>query len=146
MQNESAARRWLPIFATGVLLGITGWQLIDSSLPPRMMLVEIEVVVVAAVMLEITIRLRRAARVSSSIAALVQGLTSVGLCTLVLGLSAPRLTHPVPLIVLGFVAVTLTVDPSARAAALRTILLASCAGLAGVGGGPVCSPSTASPT
>jgi diguanylate cyclase (GGDEF)-like protein len=132
MQNESAARRWLPIFATGVLLGITSWQLIDSSLPPRMMLVEIEVVVVAAVMLEITIRLRRAARVSSSIAALVQGLTSVGLCTLVLGLSAPRLTHPVPLIVLGFVAVTLTVDPSARAPALWTILLASCAGLAAV--------------
>jgi hypothetical protein len=118
MRNESAARRWLPIFATGVLLGITSWQLVDSSLPPRMMLVEIEVVVVAAVMLEITIRLRRAARVSASVAALVQGLTSVGLCTLVLGLSAPRLTHPVPLIVLGFVAVLLTVDPSARAPAL----------------------------
>ena len=59
MHNESAARRWLPIFATGVLLGITGWQLVDSSLPPRLMLVEIEVVVVAAVMLEITIRLRQ---------------------------------------------------------------------------------------
>ncbi len=63
MQNESAARRWLPIFATAVLLGITSWQLIDSSLPPRMILVEIEVVVVGAVMLEITIRLRSAARV-----------------------------------------------------------------------------------
>jgi len=62
----------------------------------------------------------------------VHGLTSVGLCTLVLGLSAPRLTHPVPLIVLGFVAVLLTVDPSARAPALWTILLASCAGLAAV--------------
>jgi diguanylate cyclase (GGDEF)-like protein len=132
MHNESAARRWLPIFATGVLLGITGWQLVDSSLPPRLMFVEIEVVVVAAVMLEITIRLRHAARVSVSVAALVQGLTSVGLCTLILGLSAPRLTHPVPLIVLGFVAVLLTVDPSARPAALWTILLASCAGLAGV--------------
>ena len=70
------------------------WQLVDSSLPPRMMLVEIEVVVVAAVMLEITIRLRRAARVSASIAALVQGLTSVGLCTLVLGLSAPTPDAP----------------------------------------------------
>ena len=89
MHNESAARRWLPIFATAVLLGITSWQLVDSSLPPRMMLVEIEVVVVAAVMLEITIRLRRTARVSPSIATLVQGLTSVGLCTLVLGFSAP---------------------------------------------------------
>ena len=33
---------------------------------------------------------------------------------------------------LGFVAVLLTVDPSARPAALWTILLASCAGLAGV--------------
>jgi diguanylate cyclase (GGDEF)-like protein len=130
MHNESAARRWLPIFATGVLLGITSWQLVDSSLPPRIMLVEIEVVVVAAVMLEITIRLRRAARVSRSIATLVQGLTSVGLCTLILGVSAPRLTHPVPLIVLGFVAVLLTVDPSARAAALWTILVASCGGLA----------------
>jgi diguanylate cyclase (GGDEF)-like protein len=132
MHTESAARRWLPIFATCVLLGITGWQLVDSSLPPRLMLVEIEVVVVAAVMLEITIRLRHAARVGPSIAALIQGLTSVGLCTLILGLSAPRLSHPIPLIVLGFVAVLLTVDPSARPAALWTILLASCAGLAGV--------------
>src|ERR1019366_8096313 len=49
-----------------------------------------------------------------------------------LGLSAPRLTHPVPLIVLGFVAVLLTVDPSARAPALWTIVVASCAGLATV--------------
>ena len=130
MHNESAARRWLPIFATLVLLGITGWQLVDSALPPRMLLVEIEVVVVAAVMLEITIRLRSAARVSASVAALVQGLTSVGLCTMVLGLSAPRLTHPVPLLVLGFIAVLLTVDPSARAPALWTVLLASCAGMA----------------
>ncbi len=130
MHNESAARRWLPIFATLVLLGITGWQLVDSALPPRMMLVEIEVVVVAAVMLEITIRLRSAARVNGSVAALVQGLTSVGLCTLIVGLSAPRLTHPLPLIVLGFVAVLLTVDPSARAPALWTVLLASCAGMA----------------
>src|ERR1019366_6214328 len=129
MQNESAARRCLPIFATGVLLGITSWQLVDASLPPRMMLVEMEVVVVAAVMLEITIRLRRAARVSPSITALVQGLTSVGLCTLILGLAAPRLTHPVPLIVLGFIAVLLTVDPSARAPALWAILVASCGGL-----------------
>ena len=125
MHTESAARRWLPKFATGVLLGITGWQLVDSALPPRLMLVEIEVVVVAAVMLEITIRLRHASRVGPSTAALVQGLTSVGLCTLILGLSATRLSHPVPLIVLGFVAVLLTVDPSARAAALWTILLAS---------------------
>ena len=132
MHTESAARRWLPILATGVLLGITGWQLVDSALPPRVLLVEIEVVVVAAVMLEITIRLRHAARVSPSTAALVQGLTSVGLCTIILGLAAPRLSHPVPLIVLGFVAVLLTVDPSARAAALWTILLASLAGLAGV--------------
>ena len=132
MRNESAARRWLPIFATAVLLGITCWQLVDSSLPPRIWLVEAEVVVVASVMLEITIRLRRAARVNASVVALVHGLTSVGLCTLVLGLSAPRLTHPVPLIVLGFVAVLLTVDPSARAPALWTILLASCAGLAAV--------------
>ena len=130
MQHESAARRWLPIFATLVLLGITSWQLVDSSLPPRAMLVEIEVVVVAAVMLEITIRLRRTARVGPSIATLVQGLTSVGLCTLVLGLSVPRLTHPVPLIVLGFVAVLLTVDPSARAPALWSILVASCGGVA----------------
>jgi diguanylate cyclase (GGDEF)-like protein len=132
MRNESAARRWLPIFATAVLLGITCWQLVDSSLPPRIWLVEAEVVVVASVMLEITIRLRRAARVNASVVALVHGLTSVGLCTLVLGLSAPRLTHPVPLIVLGFVAVLLTVDPSARAPALWTILVASCAGLAAV--------------
>jgi diguanylate cyclase (GGDEF)-like protein len=132
MQNESAARRWLPIFATGVLLGITSWQLVDASLPPRMMLVEMEVVVVAAVMLEITIRLRRAARVSPSITALVQGLTSVGLCTLILGLAAPRLTHPVPLIVLGFIAVLLTVDPSARPLALWTIVLTSCAGMVAV--------------
>jgi diguanylate cyclase (GGDEF)-like protein len=132
MHTESAARRWLPIFATGVLLGITGWQLVDSALPPRLMFVEIEVVAVAAVMLEITIRLRHVARVGPSIAALVQGLTSVGLCTLILGLSAPRLTHPIPLIVLGFVAVLLTVDPSARPIALWTILLAACAGLAGV--------------
>ena len=129
MQNESAARRWLPIFATLVLLGITSWQLVDSSLPPRAMLVEIEVVVVAAVMLEITIRLRRTARVGPSIATLVQGLTSVGLCTLILGLSVPLLTHPVPLIVLGFVAVLLTVDPSARAPALWSILVASCGGV-----------------
>jgi diguanylate cyclase (GGDEF)-like protein len=129
MHNESAARRWLPIFATGVLLGITSWQLVDSSLPPRMIFVEIEAVVVAAVMLEITIRLRRAARVGPSVATLVQGLTSVGLCTMILGLSAPRLTHPVPLIVLGFVAVLLTVDPSARAPALWAILVASCGGL-----------------
>ena len=132
MRNESAARRWLPIFATAVLLGITCWQLVDSSLPPRIWLVEAEVVVVASVMLEITIRLRRAARVSASVAALVQGLTSVGLCTLVLGLSASRLAHPVPLIVLGFIAVLLTVDPSARAPALWAVVLASCAGLAGV--------------
>jgi diguanylate cyclase (GGDEF)-like protein len=132
MHNESAARRWLPLFATGVLLGITGWQLVDSSLPPRMMFVEIEVVVVAAVMLEITIRLRHASRVSPSAAALIQGLTSVGLCTLILGLSTPRLTHPVPLIVLGFVAVLLTVDPSAKPAALWGMLLASCAGMAAV--------------
>ncbi|HUZ69599.1 MAG TPA: bifunctional diguanylate cyclase/phosphodiesterase [Candidatus Saccharimonadales bacterium] len=132
MHTESAARRWLPILATGVLLGITGWQLVDSALPPRVMLVEIEVVVVAAVMLEITIRLRRAARVSLSTAALVQGLTSVALCTIILGLAEPRLEHPVPLIVLGFVAVLLTVNPSARKITLWTILLASCAGLAGV--------------
>jgi len=66
MRNESAARRWLPIFATAVLLGITCWQLVDSSLPPRIWLVEAEVVVVASVMLEITIRLRRAARVNAS--------------------------------------------------------------------------------
>ena len=96
MQNESAARRWLPIFATGVLLGITSWQLVDSSLPPRIMFVEIEFVIVAAVMLEITIRLRRASRVSLAVVTLVQGLTSVGLCTLILGLSASRLSHPVP--------------------------------------------------
>jgi diguanylate cyclase (GGDEF)-like protein len=132
MHTESAARRWLPIFATGVLLGITGWQLVDSSLPPRLMLVEIEVVVVAAVMLEITIRLRHAARVGPSTAALIQGLTSVGLCTLIIGLAAPRLSHPIPLIVLGFVAVLLTVDPSAKPLALWTVLLASCAGLATV--------------
>jgi diguanylate cyclase (GGDEF)-like protein len=132
MHTESAARRWLPILATGVLLGITGWQLVDSALPPRVMLVEIEVVVVAAVMLEITLRLRHAARVSPSTAALVQGLTSVGLCTVILGLATPRLAHPVPLILLGFVAVLLTVDPSAKAVALWTILLASLAGLAGV--------------
>ena len=132
MRNESAARRWLPIFATAVLLGITCWQLVDSSLPPRIWLVETEVVVVASVMLEITIRLRRVARVNASVVALVQGLTSVGLCTLVLGLSARSLTHPVPLIVLGFIAVLLTVDPSARAPALWTVLVASCAGLAAV--------------
>ncbi len=132
MHNESAARRWLPIFATGVLLGITGWQLVDSSLPPRMMLVEIEVVVVAAVMLEITIRLRRTARVGPSIAALVQGLTTVALCTLILGITAPRLSHPLPLIILGFVAVLLTVDPSARPATLWTVLVAACAGIATV--------------
>ncbi len=132
MRNESAARRWLPIFATAVLLGITCWQLVDSSLPPRIWVVETEVVIVASVMLEITIRLRRAARVSASVAALVQGLTSVALCTLVLGLSAHSLTHPVPLIVLGFIAVLLTVDPSARAPALWTVLVASCAGLAAV--------------
>ena len=72
MHNESAARRWLPIFATGVLLGITSWQLVDSSLPPRIMFVEIEVVIVAAVMLEITIRLRRASRVSPTVVTLVQ--------------------------------------------------------------------------
>jgi diguanylate cyclase (GGDEF)-like protein len=132
MHNESAARRWLPLFATGVLLGITGWQLVDSKLPPTLIFVEIEAVVVAAVMLEITIRLRHLARVGPSTAALVQGLTSVGLCTLILGLSAHLLLHPVPLIVLGFVAVLLTVDPSARPAVLWTVLLASCAGLAGV--------------
>jgi len=132
MHTESAARRWLPIFATVVLLGITGWQLVDSALPPTLIVVEIEVVAVAAVMLEITIRLRHVAWVGPSVAALVQGLTSVGLCTLILGLSAPRLTHPIPLIVLGFVAVLLTVDPSVRPAALWTILLASCAGLAAV--------------
>jgi diguanylate cyclase (GGDEF)-like protein len=131
MHNESAARRWLPIFATAVLLGITCWQLVDSSRAPRMLLVEIEVVVVGAVMLEITIRLRSAARVSPSVATLVQGLTSVGLCTLVLGFSAPR-TYPLPLIVLGFVAVLLTVDPAARPLALWTVLVASCVGLAGV--------------
>jgi diguanylate cyclase (GGDEF)-like protein len=132
MHNESAARRWLPIFATGVLLGITSWQLVDSSLPPRFMLVEIEFVVVAAVMMEITIRLRRASRVSPSVATLVQGLTTVGLCTLILGLSASRLTHAIPVIVLGFVAVLLTVDPAGRPPALATILLASCAGMTGV--------------
>src|SRR6202043_1712968 len=97
MHNESAARRWLPIFATAVLLGITSWQLVGSTLQTRMMLVEIEIVVVGAVMLEIPIRLRRTARVSPSIATLVQGLTSVGLCTLILGFSAPQLSHPVPL-------------------------------------------------
>jgi len=132
MHTESAARRWLPLFATVVLLGITGWQLVDSRLPISLIVVEIEVVGVAAVMLEITIRLRHVARVGPSIAALIQGLTSVALCTLILGLSAPSLTHPIPLIVLGFVAVLLTVDPSARPAALWTILLASCAGVAGV--------------
>jgi diguanylate cyclase (GGDEF)-like protein len=132
MHNESAARRWLPIFATGVLLGITSWQLVDSSLPPRIMFVEIEVVIVAAVMLEITIRLRRASRVSLAVATLVQGMTSVGLCTLILGLSASRLGHPVPVIVLGFVAVLLTVDPAGRPPALVTILLTSCAGMAAV--------------
>ena len=132
MQNESAARRWLPIFATGVLLGITSWQLVDSSLPPRFMFVEIEFVVVAAVMLEITIRLRRASRVSLAVVTLVQGLTSVGLCTLILGLSASRLSHPVPLIVLGFVAVLLTVDPAGRPPALITILLAAGAGMTAV--------------
>src|SRR6202051_1395241 len=131
MHNESAARRWLPIFATAVLLGITSWQLVGSTLQTRMMLVEIEIVVVGAVMLEIPIRLRSAARVSPSVATLVQGLTSVGLCTLVLGFSAPR-TYPLPLIVLGFVAVLLTVDPAARPLALWTVLLASCVGLAGV--------------
>ncbi len=132
MHNESAARRWLPIFATGVLLGITSWQLVDSSLPPRFMFVEIEFVVVAAVMLEITIRLRRASRVSLAVVTLVQGLTSVGLCTLILGLSASRLSHPVPLIVLGFVAVLLTVDPAGRPPALITILLAAGAGMTAV--------------
>jgi diguanylate cyclase (GGDEF)-like protein len=130
MHNESAARRWLPIFATAVLLGITSWQLVGSTLQTRMMLVEIEIVVVGAVMLEIPIRLRRTARVSPSIATLVQGLTSVGLCTLVLGFSAPK--YPLPLIVLGFVGVLLTVDPSARPLALWTILMASCAGMAAV--------------
>ncbi|MFZ0179181.1 MAG: EAL domain-containing protein [Candidatus Dormiibacterota bacterium] len=130
MHNESAARRWLPIFATAVLLGITSWQLVGSTLQTRMMLVEIEIVVVGAVMLEIPIRLRRTARVSPSIATLVQGLTSVGLCTLVLGFSAPK--YPLPLIVLGFVGVLLTVDPSARPVALWTILMASCAGMAAV--------------
>src|ERR1039457_4369581 len=40
-----------------------------------------------------------------------------------------HITHPVPLIVLGFVAVLLTVDPSARAPALWAILVASCGGL-----------------
>jgi diguanylate cyclase (GGDEF)-like protein len=130
MHNESAARRWLPIFATAVLLGITSWQLVGSTLQTRMMLVEIEIVVVGAVMLEIPIRLRRTARVSPSIATLVQGLTSVGLCTLVLGFSAPH--YPLPLIVLGFVGVLLTVDPSARPVALWIILMAACAGMAAV--------------
>src|ERR1700693_2581345 len=130
MHNENAARRWLPIFATAVLLGITSWQLVGSTLQTRMMLVEIEIVVVGAVMLEIPIRLRRTARVSPSIATLVQGLTSVGLCTLVLGFSSPK--YPLPLIVLGFVGVLLTVDPSARPIALWTILMASCAGMAAV--------------
>lgn len=130
MHNESAARRWLPIFATAVLLGITSWQLVGSTLQTRMMLVEIEIVVVGAVMLEIPIRLRRTARVSPSIATLVQGLTSVGLCTLVLGFSAPK--YPLPLIVLGFVGVLLTVDPAARPIALWAILMASCAGMAAV--------------
>jgi diguanylate cyclase (GGDEF)-like protein len=132
MHNEGAARRWLPIFATGVLLGLTSWQLVDSSLPPRIMLVEIEVVVVAAVMMEITIRLRRASRVSPAVVTLVQGVTSIGLCTLILGLSASHLTNPVPVIVLGFVAVLLTVDPAGRPPALVTILAISCAGMAAV--------------
>jgi diguanylate cyclase (GGDEF)-like protein len=132
MHNESAARRWLPIFATVVLLGITSWQLVDARRPPRMMLVEIEVVVVAAVMLEVAIRLRRIAHVSPSVAAFVHGLTSVGLCTLILGLSASQVLHPVPLIVLGFVAVLLTVDPSMRPPALWAILVAACGGLTAV--------------
>ena len=42
------------------------------------------------------------------------------------------MTHPVPLLVLGFTAVLLTVDPSAKPAALWGVLLASCAGMAAV--------------
>jgi diguanylate cyclase (GGDEF)-like protein len=70
--------------------------------------------------------------VSPSVVTLVHGLTSVGLCTLILGLSAADLSHPVPLIVLGFVAVLLTVDPAGRPPALITILLAAGGGMTAV--------------
>jgi diguanylate cyclase (GGDEF)-like protein len=125
MRARGTRQRLLGGAGTCLLLGVAALQISAASAPRAVLLTCAALVTVAAAAAALTLSIRLADRVKGPSVVLGQGLCSIAIAAAILSLLGPYLQNPVPLTVVTFLAVLLTINPATNGRVLSVLWIAT---------------------